>query len=142
VGTTEICGRHHRNLWQAPQKSVVGTTEICGGHHRNLWWAPQKSVVDSRRTEFSERKRKQVLSYGEKYLLNGRCYSVDTYMYEHMLHKVSIAESPNKGCNRVLLVCMQAIIVIVIVLAKWREEKYCEMAGSLHFRRLRSHTFY
>jgi hypothetical protein len=43
---------------------------------------------------------------------------------------------------RELLVCMQAIIVIVIVLAKWREEKYCEMAGSLHFRRLRSHTFY
>ena len=103
AGTTEICGGHHRNLWWAPQKSVAGTTEICGGHLRNLWWAPQKSVVDSRRTEFSERKRKQVLSYGEKYLLNGRCYSVDTYMYEHMLHKVSIAESPNKGCNRVLL---------------------------------------
>ena len=105
VGTTEICGGHHRKLWRAPQNSVVDTTEICGGHHRNLWWAPQKSVVDSRRTEFSERKRKQVLSYGEKYLLNGRCYSVDTYMYEHMLHKVSIAESPNKGCNRVLQPC-------------------------------------
>ena len=47
-----------------------GTTKICGGH-KNLWW-PQKFVVASRQKEFSVRKRKQVLSCGEPYFLNGR----------------------------------------------------------------------
>ena len=74
---------HARILWcttqnsvvgmqPAPQNSVVCTTKFCGVHHKILWWAPQNSVVVPRQTEFSERKRKQVLSYGEQYLLNGR----------------------------------------------------------------------
>ena len=68
-----VGGGHHKILCWAPQNSVVGTTKFCGGHHKILWWAPQNSVVVPRQTEFSERKRKQVLSYGEQYLLNGRC---------------------------------------------------------------------
>ena len=54
------------------------TKSVGGRHHKKKWW-PQKKVVAtkksgaaSRRKEFSVRKRKQVLSCGEPYFLNGR----------------------------------------------------------------------
>jgi hypothetical protein len=68
-----------------PQKKVVATKK--SGGHKKKWW-PQKKVVATKKSggafrqkEFSVRKRKQVLSCGEPYLLNGRCQYVDTYMY-------------------------------------------------------------
>ena len=102
VVNTEFCGghrwacsRHHKILWWAPQNSVVITTEFCGGHHRILWWflAKQNSVNESENRYF--------LTASNIYLTVDAY--VDTYMYEHTLHKGSIAESPNKGNNRVLL---------------------------------------
>jgi hypothetical protein len=88
--TKSVGGRHHKKKWW-PQKKVVATKK--SGGHKKKWW-PQKKVVAtkksgghkksgaaSRRKEFSVRKRKQVLSCGEPYFLNGRCQYVDTYMY-------------------------------------------------------------